>query len=108
MAPLSAWYRLRPLRFLVIVGGFLVVGGFAGYLRAVYGTLSLLDVGMQGFIEAANYVSQTISTVGYGNILPEPHRPTAEYNLKMFSFVYSVVAGTAWVLLIDRAFASRE
>jgi hypothetical protein len=108
MTLLSAWYRLRPLRFLIIVGGFLIVGGFAGYLRAVYGTLSLWDVGMRGFIEAANYVSQTISTVGYGNILPKPHRAGAEYNLKMFSSVYSVVAGTAWVLLIDRAFASRE
>jgi hypothetical protein len=88
------------------MGMFLLVGGFAGYLKAVYGTLSIWLVGSEGVIEAANYVSQTLSTVGYGNILPKSHRPESEYWLKLFSSFYSIVAAGAWALLIERAFAS--
>ena len=93
-----AWF------FLVIALPILLGCGIGGFLLVVYGNLKLGEEAAGKLIEAANYATQTVTTVGYGNMQVPSH---AERPLKLFSSFYTILSALVWVSMIDRAFGAR-
>lgn len=100
------WYSEHPTRLFLVILGALLIWGMAGYLKAAYGTIQL-DTRWRGkIVEAANYATQTVTTVGYGNIDPPENvsHPKAKQRIRAFSAGYALVAPFLWVLLVQRLF----
>lgn len=90
--------------FLLLVLPVMIGCGMAGFLVTVYGTLKLESDAVGRLIEAANYATQTVTTVGYGNMEVGPN---AQKSLKLFSSFYTILSALVWVSMIDRAFGVR-
>lgn len=109
MTWITRWYIDHPTWFALLGFLVIVVSGIGVYLVAVFGTLQLNNDSWRKLIEATNYATQTVTTVGYGNMsLDLPGALCdAEPRLKFFSSGYTIVAVLAWALVVDRAFGVR-
>lgn len=60
-------------------------------------------------MDAANYATQTITTIGYGNIsfTNGDALPNADKRLKLFSSFYTVFSALVWVSMVHRALGGR-
>ena len=109
MTWITRLYIDHPTRFVLIGFLMIVVSGIGVFLVAVFGTLQLGDSSWRRLIEAANYATQTVTTVGYGNM--SPNLPgalcNAEERLKFFSSGYTIVAALVWASIVDRALGVR-
>lgn len=98
-------YLDHPTWFFLFLVLPVVIGcGMVGFLVAAYGSLSLSGDAWGRLIEAANYATQTVTTVGYGNMDVSPN---AQKTLKLFSSFYTILSALVWVSMIDRAFGVR-
>jgi len=90
--------------FLFVVLPVVLGSGMAGFLLTVYGSLNLSAGAAGKLIEAANYATQTVTTVGYGNMEVAAN---AQKALKLFSSFYTLLSALIWVSMIDRALGVR-
>lgn len=99
------WYDEHPTLLFLVILAVLLTAGMVGYLESAYDTVPL-DAGWRDkVIEGANYASQTVTTVGYGNIDPGPgSHHNAKQRIRFFSAFYALIAPFVWVLLIQRMF----
>lgn len=106
---LTRFYVNRPWRSFLIVLVAVVILGMAGFLVAGYGNLKLGNNPWGKAVDAANYATQTITTVGYGNIsfTNGDALPNADKRLKLFSSFYTVFSALVWVSMVHRAVGGR-
>jgi hypothetical protein len=105
MEQITAYYTNHPWRSFLVTLLIVVVVGMAGFLMTVYGSLKPGDDPGGKLIEAGNYATQTVTTVGYGNMEFADSR--AQRRLKLFSSFYTVFSALAWVLMVHRAVGGR-
>ncbi len=105
MEQITTFYTNHPWRSFLVALVFVVVVGMAGFLMTVYGSLKLEADPGEKLIEAANYATQTVTTVGYGNMVVADS--SAQRRLKLFSSFYTVFSALAWVLMVHRAVGGR-
>lgn len=102
---IGRWYEDHPTRLLLVIIFVLLSMGMAGYLVAAYGTVRLDQRWRGKLVEAMNYASQTVTTVGYGNIIPGiGSLRDSEQRIRLFSSFYSLVGPFTLGLLIQRLF----